>query len=282
MTGLTASSNLQDHHTYMTVASTLAVPSDAFAADHFSGQTVFITGAAGGMGLETARSFAAHGAHALLTDLDGSVVERHAEAIRDAGGQACATALDVGDPASIDAAFAFADAQLGRIDNLVTCAAVITSKRLGEMDWQHWRRVLDINLLGTAFVVQAAVTRMLQAGGGKIVCVASDAGVRGGGGLIADAAYAASKAGVLSLVKSVARELAGKGVRINALNPGPSDTPMHRGVSADLKARIAAGLPMKRMGRPDDMAAAILFLCSSAASFVYGAALDADGGSMFR
>lgn len=258
------------------------VASDAFAPDHFSGQTVFVTGAAGGMGLEVARSFAEHGAHVLLTDLDGGAVAQHAVTIRATGGKACATALDVGDPISIRAAFAYADAQLGRIDNVVTCAAVIASKRLAEMDWEHWRRVLDINLLGTFFVVQEAVTRMLAAGGGKIVCVASDAGVRGGGGLIADAAYAASKAGVLSLVKSVARELAGKGVRINALNPGPSDTPMHRGVSAELKARIAEGLPMKRMGRPDDMAAAILFLCSSAASFVYGAALDADGGSMFR
>jgi 3-oxoacyl-[acyl-carrier protein] reductase len=258
------------------------IPSDAFALNHFSGQTVLITGAAGGMGLAAARSFAEHGAYVLLADLDGDAVAQHATAIRAAGGDACATPLDVGDPASIRTAFAYADSQFGRIDNVVTCAAVITSKRLADMDWQHWRRVLDINLLGTFFVVQEAVTRMLQAGGGQIVCVASDAGVRGGGGLIADAAYAASKAGVLSLVKSVARELAGKGVRINALNPGPSDTPMHRGVSAELKARIAEGLPMKRMGRPDDMAAAILFLCSSAASFVYGAALDADGGSMFR
>jgi 3-oxoacyl-[acyl-carrier protein] reductase len=258
------------------------IPADAFARDHFAGQTVFIIGAAGGMGLETARAFAAHGAHVLLTDLDGAAIATHAAAITAAGGRADATALDVGDPASIEAAFRYADARLGRIDNLVTCAAIITARRIPAMDWQHWRRVLDINLLGTFFVVQAAMTRMLEAGGGNIVCVASDAGVRGGGGLIADAAYAASKAGMLSLVKSIARELAGKGVRINALNPGPSDTPMHSGVSAELKTRIAEGLPMKRMGRPDDMAAAILFLCSSAASFVYGAALDADGGSMFR
>lgn len=258
------------------------VPSDAFAKDHFVGQTVLITGAGGGMGLEVARSFAAHGAHVLLTDLEATTVAAHAAAINAAGGKASATPLDVGNQESIRAAFAYADKEFGKIDNLVTCAAVITSKRLAEMDWQHWRRVLDINLLGTFFVVQEAVKRMLAAGGGRIVCVASDAGVRGGGGLIADAAYAASKAGVLSMVKSVARELAGKGIRINALNPGPSDTPMHRGISAELKARIAEGLPMKRMGRPDDMAAAILFLCSSAASFIYGAALDADGGSMFR
>ncbi len=119
--------------------------------------------------------------------------------------------------------------------------------------------------------------------GGNIVCIASDAGVHGGGGLIADTAYAASKAGTLSLVKSVARELAGKNVSVaDALDPGPTDSPMHSHIDQTLKERIAANLPIRRMGRPDDMAAAILFLCSDAASFVYGAALDADGGSMFR
>jgi 3-oxoacyl-[acyl-carrier protein] reductase len=84
------------------------------------------------------------------------------------------------------------------------------------------------------------------------------------------------------MVKSVARELAGKNVRINALNPGPTDSPMHSHIDQSLKERIAANLPMRRMGRPEDMAAAIMFLCSDAASFTYGAALDVDGGSMFR
>lgn len=259
-----------------------AVPADAFDREHFNGQTVLITGAAGGMGLETSRAFATHGAHVVLADIDHDAVEAAADSIRRSGGLASARVLDVGDPASIKATFAFIDAELGRLDNLVTCAAIITAKRIVAMDWDHWRRVLDINLLGTFFVVQEALTRMVPAGRGNIVCVASDAGVKGGGGLIADVAYAASKAGVLSLVKSVAREMSGKGIRINALNPGPSDTPMHRTISSELKARIAEGIPMKRMGRPDDMAAAIMFLCSSAASFVYGAALDADGGAMFR
>ena len=164
----------------------------------------------------------------------------------------------------------------------MTCAAVITAVKALDQTWSHWHRVLDINLLGTFFVAQQALKRMIPQGSGSIVCVASDAGIRGGGGLIADAAYAASKAGVQSLVKSLAREMAGKGIRINALNPGPSDTPMHTTISQELKDRIAEGLPMKRMGRPSDMAGAILFLCSSASSFVYGAGLDADGGSMFR
>ena len=249
---------------------------DPFAPQAFAGQGVLVTGAAGGMGAETARAFAAHGATILLADRDHAV---HATAA--AIGQH-ATILDVADPARVTAAFAAADDILPRLDAVISCAAIITAKGLTEMDQAHWRRVLDINLTGTFLVIQAAAARMRAARSGSIVCIASDAGVRGGGGLIADAAYAASKAGVLSLVKSVARELAGQGVRINALNPGPSDTPMHRGISDELKARIAAGLPMGRMGRPEDMAAAILFLCSPAASFVYGAALDVDGGSMFR
>ena len=257
-------------------------PADAFAIDHFSGQSVLITGACGGMGQEVARSFARHGAHVLLGDIDTAGLATLAGAIRAEGGKADTLALDVGNPDSIAAGFAAIDRLTPQLDHVVTCAAIITAKKTPQQDWAHWRRVLDINLLGTFFVVRAALERMTPRNRGTIVCVASDAGTRGGGGLIADAAYAASKAGVQSIVKSVAREFSGSGIRINALNPGPTDTPMHKGISDDLKARIADGLPMKRMGQPQDMAGAILFLCSSAASFVYGAGLDADGGSQFR
>ncbi|PSH70425.1 NAD(P)-dependent oxidoreductase [Phyllobacterium brassicacearum] len=254
-----------------------------FANDCFADRTVLITGAASGMGLETARAFASKGAEVVMCDCDEDGLQHHSAEIRKTGANIHAVTVDVSDESSIKRAFDYCDENLSRLDNVVTCAAIITAKRLFDQDWAHWQRVHAVNLFGTFFTVQAAAKRMLvNPFGGNIVCIASDAGVHGGGGLIADTAYAASKAGTLSLVKSVARELAGKNVRINALNPGPTDSPMHSHIDQSLKERIAANLPIRRMGRPDDMAAAILFLCSDAASFVYGAALDADGGSMFR
>lgn len=254
-----------------------------FADNSFAGKSVMITGAASGMGLETARAFAAKGAEVVMADRDEAGLQRYGAELRDGGAKIHTVTVDIGNPDSIAKAFDYCEANLTRLDNLVTCAAVITAKRIFEQDWAHWHRVLDINLLGTFFTVQGALKRMLDnPDGGRIVCVASDAGVHGGGGLIADTPYAASKAATLSMVKSLARELAGKNIRINALNPGPTDSPMHNHIDPALKDRIAANLPMRRMGRPDDMAAAILFLCSDAASFTYGSALDVDGGSMFR
>ncbi|NYH92368.1 SDR family oxidoreductase [Actinopolymorpha rutila] len=253
-------------------------PWRAFRTEEFAGRVVLVTGAASGMGRETARAFAAARATLVLADIDHAAVQELAEEIPGS----LAVPVDIGDPASVESLFAKIDSSLGRIDHVAHCAAVIAATRFLDADPAHWRRLLDINLVGSFVVVQQALRRMLPAGGGTLVVVASDAGFRGGGGLIADAPYAASKAGVLSLVKSVAREFGGRGVRINALAPGPSDTPLHSGISDELKERIASGLPIGRMGRPADMAAAILFLSSSAASFVYGATLDVDGGAMLR
>ena len=115
---------------------------------HFAGQTVFITGAAGGMGLETSRAFARHGATVMLADRDEAAVARAAAEIVAQGGKAFATAIDVGNFESIGAAFEIADQKLGRLDHVVTCAAVITAVKALDQTWSHWHRVLDINLLG--------------------------------------------------------------------------------------------------------------------------------------
>lgn len=244
----------------------------------FADRVAVVTGAAGGIGLAAATALHAYGARVVLLDANAPLLERSAAALPDA----VAMPVDITDSARVAAAFDEIAERYGPVEHLVHAAAVITALPLLEQDAEHWRRVLDVNLVGSFTVVRAALAQMVPRRSGTIVAVASDAGFRGGGGLIADAAYAASKAGVLSLVKSVAREFAGTGVRINALVPGPTDTPLHQGVSDELKQRIAAGLPVGRMGRPDDMAAAILFLSSPAAPFVYGTALDVDGGSMLR
>jgi 3-oxoacyl-[acyl-carrier protein] reductase len=249
-----------------------------FGPDGFADRLVLVTGAASGIGLEAARAFHAHGARVVMADVNGSLLSRVAAGLPGA----TAVPLDISNDDQVVTAFAQIHAEHGPIDHLVHAAAIITAKRFLEQDAAHWRRVLDVNLVGSFSVVRAVLGPMVDRGAGTIVVVASDAGFRGGGGLIVDAPYAASKAGVLSLVKSVAREFAGSGVRINALVPGPTDTSMHAAVSGELKQRIAAALPVGRMGRPDDMAAAILFLSSPAARFVYGSALDVDGGSMLR
>lgn len=253
-----------------------------FQPGAFDGRGVLVTGAAGGLGAETAAAFAAYGARVVATDLDAERLEATVDRCTAlGGGPHTAVAADIGTEEGVAEVFAAVD-RAGRIDHVVTCAAVITARSALEMDRAHWRRLFDINVLGSFFVIQESYRRMLPNAAGTVVAVGSDAGKRGGGGLIADGAYAASKASVLSLVKSFAREFAGSGVRINALTPGPADTPLHAGVSEELKERIGAGLPIGRMGRADELAAAALFLSTDGASFVYGASFNADGGSMFE
>ncbi|QBI53023.1 SDR family NAD(P)-dependent oxidoreductase [Streptomonospora litoralis] len=254
----------------------------AFAPEMFSGRTALVTGAAGGMGEQTALAFASYGAHVVATDRDTDGLQETLRRCREAGGgRHTAVTADLAAPEGIAEVFAAVD-RYGDLDHVVTCAALITAESALDIDRAHWQKLFDVNVAGTFFVLQEAYRRMLTRGSGTVVAVGSDAGKRGGGGLIADAAYAASKASVLSVVKSFAREFAGTGVRVNALTPGPSDTPLHTGVSQDLKEKIGAGLPIGRMGRADELAAAALFLSGPGAAFVYGASFNVDGGSMFE
>lgn len=256
---------------------------DSFTSGAFVGKTVLVTGGASGIGLECSRAFAAKGAEVVVSDLNDEDVQNQASRLLDEGLNVHPLVIDVADQSSIDGGFAWCDEKLAQLDILVTCAGIGSTMKIPEQDWALWRHVLDVNLMGTFFCVQAAIERMsTQSGGGRIVCIASDAGVNGGGGLVVDTPYAASKAATLSMVKSVARELSGGNIRINALSPGPTDSPFMAKVSPELKTRIAAAIPVGRMGRPSDMAAAILFLCSDEAEFVYGSAMDVNGGSIFR
>lgn len=251
---------------------------DCFASDAFAGQVALVTGAASGIGRSTARAFHDLGASVVLVDRDVDGLDQVASAL---GSRAVPLACDIAEAAQVERVFTTCDARFDGLDAVVAAAGIITAKRSFDLEPEDWQRVLSINLVGTFSVLTAALRRMVPRGRGSIVAVASDAGKRGGGGLIADAPYAASKAGVLSVVKSLAREFAGSGVRINALTPGPTDTPMHAAVSSELKERIGAGLPIGRMGHPDDLAAAV-FLCSPAAQFVYASSMNVDGGSLYE
>lgn len=250
------------------------------ASDAFRDTVSVVTGAAGGMGLATAELFVAHGGSVVLADRDSDRLAAAADALN--VDRAVAVDLDLADPDRIVALFDRAEEAFGRIDHAVNCGAVMSSVPMDDVTAATWDHVHAVNLRGAFLFTQEAYRRMAPHRQGSVVLVASDAAKRGGGGLIADIPYAASKAGVTSIVKSVSRARAGSGIRINGVCPGASDTPMHGSVDEDTKARIAASIPLGRMGQPSDMANAIAFLCSDLAAYVYGESINVDGGTILE
>ena len=236
-----------------------------------------VTGAGRGMGRAVAWALAEAGARVAALDLDGESAARIAEEIRATGRPALAVPVDVTNRASVHSAFEQIEATWEIPQILVTCAGVIGTARLLALTEEEWDRVLAVNLKGTFLCVQRAVECMSRLGEGRIVTIASDTGKRGGG-RIATSHYAASKGGVIAFTRSVARELAGGRIRINCVCPGPTDTPMHAAVSPDLREQVARNIPLGRFARPEEIAAAIVFLVSDAASYIYGETLSVDGG----
>jgi 3-oxoacyl-[acyl-carrier protein] reductase len=188
---------------------------------------------------------------------------------------------DVAKKADVEAVFTLADREFGQVDILVTCAGTMSTQRILEMTEAEWDRTFAINAKGTFFCVQQAVARMLPRKAGRIVAIASDTAKRGGG-RTATSAYAASKAAVVTLVKSVARELGGSGIAINSICPGPTNTPMHAGLTQEARQKAAATLPLGRFAEPQEIANAVLFLASDAASYVYGESFNVDGGVLME
>jgi NAD(P)-dependent dehydrogenase (short-subunit alcohol dehydrogenase family) len=234
-----------------------------------------VAGGAGGLGAPLAKAFAARGAKLLIADIDERMAGKSAEA---SGGEARATALDVTEAASCEAAVKFAVSTWGRLDGLINASGVYRVGRvLDELDDESWERTIDINVTGAFRLARAAGRVMVAQKAGSIVTIASVSSV------VANpryAAYAASKAAVAHLTRVLAVEWSASGVRVNAIGPAVIPTVMTRQIIDNDQNRegALARIPMGRFGTPDDLIGAAVFLLSPASAFVTGQTLFVDGG----
>ena len=245
----------------------------------FTGQVALVTGAASGMGLATARGFAHSGASVTLADLGGEALEKAVEEIRAAGGKATGVACDVTDEADVAAMVERTVAEFGRLDAAFNNAGIEQPLTpLHEIADGDWERLIDVDLGGVFHCMKQQVPHMLRNGGGVIVNTSSGAGVKG---IAGQSAYCAVKWGLIGLTKAAALDYARDGVRVNAICPGFVDTPMMErftGGTAEGRAKVVESEPVGRPASAEEIAAAVLWLCSDDAAFVVGHALVMDGG----
>jgi NAD(P)-dependent dehydrogenase (short-subunit alcohol dehydrogenase family) len=250
-----------------------------------SGKTAVITGGASGIGLAIARRFAAHGAAIEILDLQQAPLDAAVQELRSAGHRAAGEPCDVSDPASVDAAFARVLARSPRLNILVNNAGIAHVGNALTTSPEDFARVQRVNVNGAAHCAQAALRHMTASGGGVILNIASTVSVMA----IPDRfAYATSKGAVLSMTYSIAKDFLEHGVRCNAILPGRIHTPFvdgfiaknYPGREAEMFEKLSKTQPIGRMGEPDEVATAALFLCSDEASFITGGAYPVDGGTL--
>ena len=244
--------------------------------DRFTGKVAFVTGAASGIGRATAVAFAAEGARVAILDRTADALKETGEAVKDAGGEVLAIACDVSVPEQVEAAVAQVAERFGRLDIAFNNAGVENKATpLHEIELQEWDRILNINLRGTFVCMKHEIAQMVRQGGGVVVNTSSGAGIRGVAG---GAAYAASKHAMIGMTKSAALDYAKQNIRVNAILPGNIATSMmDRFTEGDIQKAIDLE-PVGRLGKPEEIAEAVLWMCSDLGSFVTGSSVVVDGG----
>lgn len=273
--------------------------------NEFEGETAVVTGASSGIGRASALRFAEEGANVVVADIVEDTGRETAERIEDAGGNAIFVKVDVSDLASVEQMVEVAVETYGSLDFAHNNAGILTDfVEVTDIEEMQWDRIIDVNLKGIWTCLKAELPVMLDQGNGAIVNTASEAGLVGMGGL---SSYSASKHGVVGLTKSVALEYASRGIRVNAIAPGPTKTNIQSGllggsggpsqswmdrlkmavklvrtairtIRADYDTSAMRDVPMDRIADPEEMAGVVAFLCSTDASYITGHTIPVDGG----
>ncbi|MFH0806132.1 MAG: SDR family NAD(P)-dependent oxidoreductase [Candidatus Brennerbacteria bacterium] len=245
-----------------------------------TGKVALVTGARRGMGKADAIALAAQGAKVVITDIDLVECQAVADEIIAKGGEALALKMDVSNAGDVNAGFDAAIAKFGRLDILINNAGIFAPKSAMEMTEADWDRTININLKGQFLCAQRAAKEMAKNKWGRIVNIASIASGQVGVGIAGGSHYTASKGGVIGMTETLAVEWAPLGINVNVIGPGAIDTPMVSAatIPKETMDALLAGVPLKRIGTPEEIAAAVVFLSSNEASYVTGATFFVDGG----
>lgn len=241
----------------------------------FSDQTAVVTGAASGIGRATAQALAREGAHVIVADIDADGGEATAATIRAQGHQATFMHVDMTDAASVAAFGAAAQASFGAIDVLVNAAGWGRTAPFVEGTPEFWGKLVALNFVGPMMLAKALLPGMMERTRGKIVNIASDAGRVGS---LGETVYAGAKGGLIAFTKSLARETARYQINVNCVCPGPTDTPLMAAVPDKVKDALIKAIPFRRLGKPEEVADAVLFFAGSGAAYITGQVISVSGG----